>query len=328
MIAAGTWGELTQKPGLALCTRGPGPRRGRERDRPGTPRPPARGDRGGRRRLHPPAPAARSRRAGGSGREGHGDGCRRRRGARAAPPVGPGPARRRRAAAAAGRAAGRTRAGAGGAPRGAPPGGPRRGRRTRRRAGPPAVRARHGVPVLTTYKAKGAIPESWPNAAGILTGGTIEAPLLHDADLIVGGRPRSGRADSRPVALSGAARVAEPVAAPAGRCRGVVLRRAADRLLEPGSGSMHPASRGRAAPIGPTRWRSSRRPTMARADAARRRRAVGRALGGGAIATVDAGAHMLVAMPALGSRSRAAVSSRAGWRRWGSACRRRSPHRS
>src|SRR5206468_7832274 len=42
-----------------------------------------------------------------------------------------------------------------------------------------------GVPVLTTYKAKGAIPESWPNAAGILTGGTIEAPLLGDADLIV-----------------------------------------------------------------------------------------------------------------------------------------------
>ena len=41
------------------------------------------------------------------------------------------------------------------------------------------------VPVLTTYKAKGAVPESWPNAAGLLTGGTIEAPLLHAADLIL-----------------------------------------------------------------------------------------------------------------------------------------------
>ncbi|MEA2479349.1 MAG: acetolactate synthase large subunit, partial [Thermoleophilaceae bacterium] len=41
------------------------------------------------------------------------------------------------------------------------------------------------VPVLTTYKAKGAVPESWPNAAGLLTGGTIEAPVLHAADLIV-----------------------------------------------------------------------------------------------------------------------------------------------
>ena len=42
-----------------------------------------------------------------------------------------------------------------------------------------------GIPVLTTYKAKGAVPESWPNAAGLLTGGTIEAPLLDAADLIV-----------------------------------------------------------------------------------------------------------------------------------------------
>jgi acetolactate synthase-1/2/3 large subunit len=41
------------------------------------------------------------------------------------------------------------------------------------------------VPVLTTYKAKGAVPESWPNAAGLLTGGTIESPVLEAADLIV-----------------------------------------------------------------------------------------------------------------------------------------------
>jgi acetolactate synthase-1/2/3 large subunit len=40
-------------------------------------------------------------------------------------------------------------------------------------------------PVLTTYKAKGAIPETWPNAAGLLTGATIEAPVLAAADLIV-----------------------------------------------------------------------------------------------------------------------------------------------
>lgn len=41
------------------------------------------------------------------------------------------------------------------------------------------------IPVLTTYKAKGAIPESWPNAAGLFTGATIEGPLLAEADLIV-----------------------------------------------------------------------------------------------------------------------------------------------
>ena len=41
-------------------------------------------------------------------------------------------------------------------------------------------------PVLTTYKAKGIIPESWPNACGLLTGATIEAPVIEAADLIVG----------------------------------------------------------------------------------------------------------------------------------------------
>jgi acetolactate synthase-1/2/3 large subunit len=41
------------------------------------------------------------------------------------------------------------------------------------------------TPVLMTYRAKGTIPDSWPNAAGLLTGGTTEAPLLAAADLIV-----------------------------------------------------------------------------------------------------------------------------------------------
>jgi acetolactate synthase-1/2/3 large subunit len=42
-----------------------------------------------------------------------------------------------------------------------------------------------GVPVLTTYRAKGVVPDSWPNAAGLLTGATIEADVLDAADLIV-----------------------------------------------------------------------------------------------------------------------------------------------
>lgn len=41
------------------------------------------------------------------------------------------------------------------------------------------------APVLMTYRAKGLIPDSWPNAAGLLTGATTEAPLLEAADLIV-----------------------------------------------------------------------------------------------------------------------------------------------
>ena len=42
-----------------------------------------------------------------------------------------------------------------------------------------------GVPVLSTYKAAGTVPDSWPNAAGLLTGATAEAGLLHAADLIL-----------------------------------------------------------------------------------------------------------------------------------------------
>ncbi len=41
-------------------------------------------------------------------------------------------------------------------------------------------------PVLVTYQAKGVIPESWPNYAGLFTGATIERPLLEQADVIVG----------------------------------------------------------------------------------------------------------------------------------------------
>jgi acetolactate synthase-1/2/3 large subunit len=40
-------------------------------------------------------------------------------------------------------------------------------------------------PVLTTYKAKGAIPDSWSNSAGLLTGATVEGPVLQAADLII-----------------------------------------------------------------------------------------------------------------------------------------------
>jgi acetolactate synthase I/II/III large subunit len=44
---------------------------------------------------------------------------------------------------------------------------------------------RFEAPVLTTYKAKGAFPESHRLAAGILTGAEIERPLLTEADVMV-----------------------------------------------------------------------------------------------------------------------------------------------
>jgi len=41
------------------------------------------------------------------------------------------------------------------------------------------------APVLTTYKAKGAIPDPHPLALGIFTGGALEEPLVTRADLII-----------------------------------------------------------------------------------------------------------------------------------------------
>jgi acetolactate synthase-1/2/3 large subunit len=42
-----------------------------------------------------------------------------------------------------------------------------------------------GAPILTTYKAKGCVPEDAEQAAGLLTGATIEAEVLEAADLIL-----------------------------------------------------------------------------------------------------------------------------------------------
>jgi acetolactate synthase-1/2/3 large subunit len=41
------------------------------------------------------------------------------------------------------------------------------------------------APVLVTYKAKGVLPDAHPLHAGIFTGGTLEAPCVSEADLIV-----------------------------------------------------------------------------------------------------------------------------------------------
>jgi acetolactate synthase I/II/III large subunit len=49
-----------------------------------------------------------------------------------------------------------------------------------------AALAGSGIPVLHTYRSCGIVPDSAPEAAGLLTGGTMEAPLLDAADLIIG----------------------------------------------------------------------------------------------------------------------------------------------
>ena len=43
-----------------------------------------------------------------------------------------------------------------------------------------------GIPALHTYRARGIVPDSTGEAAGLVTGGTMEWPLLAHADLIVG----------------------------------------------------------------------------------------------------------------------------------------------
>ncbi len=48
-----------------------------------------------------------------------------------------------------------------------------------------ALAERLGAAVLTTYKAKGALPEDHPRWAGLLTGGEIERPVLERSDAVL-----------------------------------------------------------------------------------------------------------------------------------------------
>ena len=48
-----------------------------------------------------------------------------------------------------------------------------------------AALAGRGIPALHTYRARGIIPDSAAEAAGLVTGGTMEWPLLAAADLII-----------------------------------------------------------------------------------------------------------------------------------------------
>ena len=163
-----------------------------------------------------------------------------------------------------------------------------------------------GIPALHTYRARGVLPDSGAEAAGLVTGGTMEWPLLSAADLIVG--LGVDEAEMIPARWDYAARtilVSEPGAPPSrGWFTGATeltmpLAEALDVLAAGPGGTMDwPADAGRAA----------------RADAARRLAAAAVAAPGRlapqqvvataracappeTIATVDAGAHMLAAMP-------------------------------
>ena len=174
--------------------------------------------------------------------------------------------------------------------------------------------AGRGIPALHTYRARGVLPDSAAEAAGLVTGGTMEWPLLSAADLIVG--LGVDEAEMIPARWDYAARtilVSEPGAAPPGgwftgaTALSLPIAAAAGMLATQSSrapGPDWPPDAGRAA----------------KQDAARRLAAAavaapGRLAGPGrlapqqvvataracappdTIATVDAGAHMLVAMP-------------------------------
>ena len=48
-----------------------------------------------------------------------------------------------------------------------------------------ALCARHAVPAMVTYKAKGVVPDHDRHFAGVLTNGTIERPIIEQADMLI-----------------------------------------------------------------------------------------------------------------------------------------------
>ena len=164
--------------------------------------------------------------------------------------------------------------------------------------------AGRGIPALHTYRARGVLPDSAAEAAGLVTGGTMEWPLLSLADLVIG--LGVDEAEMIPARWDYAARtvlVTEPGAPPPGG-----YFTGATALTMPLAGALEvlAAAPGHDWPPGAGH--------AAKADAARRlasaavaapgllapQQVVATARAGAppeTIATVDAGAHMLVAMP-------------------------------
>jgi acetolactate synthase I/II/III large subunit len=164
-----------------------------------------------------------------------------------------------------------------------------------------------GIPALHTYRARGIVPDSAAEAAGLATGGTMEWPLLAASDLIAG--LGVDPAEMIPAAWNYAARtilVTETGAATGGGGRyftgGTELRaplRAAAGLI---------AAHGRRHNWAPGAGRAAKAAVAARLREAARAApgllspqdvvgAVRALTPAETIATVDAGAHMLVAMP-------------------------------
>jgi acetolactate synthase I/II/III large subunit len=161
------------------------------------------------------------------------------------------------------------------------------------------------IPALHTYRARGILPDDGADAAGLVTGGTMEWPLLDAADLIVG--LGVDEAEMIPARWDYAARTIL-VTGPEGS-RGYFTGATALRLpleralavLARGGGHDWPPGTGRAvkadavrrllaavsaAPVAPGRLAPQQVAAALRAETPPE-----------TIATVDAGAHMLAVMP-------------------------------
>jgi len=168
-----------------------------------------------------------------------------------------------------------------------------------------AALAGSGIPVLPTYRARGVMPDSSAEAAGLLTGGTAESPLLAAADLIVG--LGADPVELIPAAWDYPARTLLVTEYPAGSAAYFTGGR---ELIAPLPAALGIFSEHRAG----NDWNAAAGRT-AKQHAAGRLRSAGPAAGpgslkpqdavaavrahapAGAITTVDSGAHMLAVMP-------------------------------
>ncbi len=158
--------------------------------------------------------------------------------------------------------------------------------------------AASGAPVLETYRGKGTLPHDDASLAGLLTGGTLEAPLLEEADLVVllgvdpielVPGPWHGTA---PVVALGPW-IADDVRIPLAASAAGPLAELLDGLVLDASGWSRAGAAFRAEAHARLRAGVTGFGPHAAVDA------IARALPPGARTTVDAGAHMLVAMPFL-----------------------------
>jgi acetolactate synthase I/II/III large subunit len=162
-----------------------------------------------------------------------------------------------------------------------------------------------GIPALHTYRARGIVPDSAAEAAGLVTGGTMEWPLLSAADLTVGLGvdeaemiPAPWAYPGRTMLVAGFPATPGPATYFTGASALAVRLPAAVELL--GAARRHdwPPGTGRATRIGTVQRLAGAARAAPGTLAPQQVAATARAhLPRECVATVDAGAHMLAVMP-------------------------------